>query len=566
MHQQRALRLHSRRLNAPAAARALGTMQLSALGVALLSVACAGHASRTEEARSALDAGQPKVALALLNEELGVDSSTQQPDDLSGDNALLLLDRAMVLQQLGQHRQSSKDLEAADKQVEMLDLSRGTADDIGKYLFSDDTGPYRAPPYEKLLINTMNMLNYLVRHDLNGARVEARRLTTMQRYLKEYEGQGVALTGPGSYLAGFAFERSGRATEALRYYDEALQYGDYATLAPAVRRLAAESSYRSPRIRELLSSHDNQLLRETPDQRPRLIGGSDFARGSSSPSARPGARFAARSSLAVEVNTSRVPATQPSSAPSASDPPKASQLDADQPVLSEPGAPQPSSPPDAEPATPPQGSVPPAKQPTPCEVLVVINYGRVPAKIAKRVPIGIALMWAASHMPPQDHARANRLAAQGLVTWINYPTLGRARGQYEVPEFSIDGHPAPLDAAIGVDLEAKAAWKDAEGAVVGAAITRLVARLVAGEVARTAVGGDSIWGLLASLGTQATLSATDTPDTRSWAMLPARMAIGRQQLQPGTHSVRIGARGNYTTTRIRLAPGGWAVLSLTVLS
>lgn len=520
---------------------------LGALSVALLSVGCAGHASRTEEARSALDAGQPKLALALLNQELGVDHSTQQPDDLSGDNALLLLDRAMVLQQLGRYRQSSKDLETADKQVDMLDLSRGTADEIGKYLFSDDAGPYRAPAYEKLLINTMNLLNYLVRHDLNGARVEARRLAVMQRYLKEYQGQGVALTGPGSYLAGFAFERSGRATQALRYYDEALQYGNYASLAPAVRRLAAESSYRSPRIRRLLSAIEAPIPMETlrPNRDDHLSSTGVHAARHRGPEA--------LSSLAVEVDAS----SSPSATPAPTSAPAAPDTATPDPAVPDPAVPDPA---------PPSEVVGPAKQPVPCEVLVVINYGRVPAKVAKRVPIGLALTWAASHMPPQDHAQANRLAAQGLVTWVNYPALGRARGQYEIPEFSIDGAPAPLDAALGVDLEAKAAWKDAEGAVVGAAITRLVTRLVAGEVARTAVGGDSIWGILASLGTQATLSAADTPDTRSWAMLPARMAIGRQQLQPGTHSVRIGARGSYTTTSVRLAPGGWAVLSLTVLS
>ena len=49
--------------------------------------------------------------------------------------------------------------------------ARGTLDDISKYMFSDDSGPYQAPTYEKLLINTMNMLNYLSRGNLNGAKI-----------------------------------------------------------------------------------------------------------------------------------------------------------------------------------------------------------------------------------------------------------------------------------------------------------------------------------------------------------------------------------------------------------
>ena len=134
----------------------------------------------------------------------------------------------------------------------MLDLSRGAMSDIGKYLFSDDTGPYKAPTYEKLMINTMNLVNYLVAGDLNGARIEARRLAVMQKYIYRSRGHGASLTGPGSYLAGFAFEKSDRPQEALRFYDEALQYGDYRSLREPVRRLAQKASYRSPRIRRIL--------------------------------------------------------------------------------------------------------------------------------------------------------------------------------------------------------------------------------------------------------------------------------------------------------------------------
>jgi hypothetical protein len=192
---------------------------LGALLIAGGLLGCAGHAGRTEGARTALDAMQPKEALAQLNEELDVESADELPTDLGGDNALLILDRAMVLQQLGRYELSSRDLQAADKEVEVLDLSRNAAHDLGKYLFSDDVGPYKAPAYEKLMINTMNMVNYLVRGDLNGARIEARRLAVMQTYLRDHEDQGASLMGPGSYLAGFTFEKSGQAQEALRYYD-----------------------------------------------------------------------------------------------------------------------------------------------------------------------------------------------------------------------------------------------------------------------------------------------------------------------------------------------------------
>src|SRR5262249_47326974 len=113
---------------------------------------CAGHESRTRTALEALDRGSPDQAIQALDEELEV----KRPDDLpslAGDNALLVLDRGSVLQSMDRFKLSARDIGAADKAIDVLDMSRSAAADIGKYLFSDDTGPYKAPAYEKLLIN-----------------------------------------------------------------------------------------------------------------------------------------------------------------------------------------------------------------------------------------------------------------------------------------------------------------------------------------------------------------------------------------------------------------------------
>ena len=97
-----------------------GVLSVAAL---LLVAGCAGHAARTEGARTALDQGRPKEALRLLNEELDVDSPAKVPEKTSGDNAVLLLDRAMVLQAIASKSEapapreygwSSRDLEVAD--------------------------------------------------------------------------------------------------------------------------------------------------------------------------------------------------------------------------------------------------------------------------------------------------------------------------------------------------------------------------------------------------------------------------------------------------------------------
>jgi hypothetical protein len=81
-------------------------------------------------------------------------------------------------------------------------------------------------------------------------------------------------------------------------------------------------------------------------------------------------------------------------------------------------------------------------------------------------------------------------------------------------------------------------------------------------LARSAAGRDSVLGLVLSLGTQATLTALDTPDTRSWETLPARVAIARIRLPAGRHRVHIDARGVMRDVDLLVEDGGWSVVSL----
>ena len=89
-------------------------------------------------------------------------------------------------------------------------------------------------------------------------------------------------------------------------------------------------------------------------------------------------------------------------------------------------------------------------------------------------------------------------------------------------------------------------------------------RLVAGEATRKAAGG-GLLGAVLSLGTQATLTATDVPDTRSWATLPARIGIARMVLPAGAHKLEISASQTQKRMSVDIKPGGWAVVNVTVL-
>ncbi|KYG11030.1 hypothetical protein BE21_58370 [Sorangium cellulosum] len=429
--------------------------------------ACAGHEDRVRTALAALDRGAPAEAVAALNEQMEVESAAELPA-LKGDNALLLLDRGNILLGMDRYKLSARDLGAADKSIDLLDMSRGAAAELGKYLFSDDAGPYKAPAYEKLLINTINMMNYLAQRDLTGARVEARRLAVMQKYLRDHEGE-TALIGLGSYLAGFAFEKSGQVDEALLYYDDALRHGPYPSLRAPLRALT-RGEPRTPRI-------------------------------------------------AAQIEGVEPP-----------------------PPLAEAGE---------------------------AELVVVVGFGRVPQKVPQRLPIGLALTLVADDISPFDRARANELAAKGLVTWVNYPTLARGKGGYAIPTLKLDGRSQPLEQALDVEAQVRSAWKKSEGTIILSAITRTLARVAAGEAAQgateAAAEDSGPLGLLVGLLTSATLTALDTPDTRGWSTLPARIAIARTRVPAGTHEVVVSARGEVRRARVTVAAGGWAFVPVMVL-
>ncbi|MCH2109750.1 MAG: hypothetical protein MK135_10495 [Polyangiaceae bacterium] len=483
------------------------------LGI-FLATGCAGYSKKTEAARAALNSGDTALALKNYNQALRVKKAGELPSKSKKNDALLVLDRAIVEQSLQDYKDSMTDLQYADKKVEILDLERNTGDEIAKYMFTDSVGPYQAPPYEKIMVNTMNLMNYLAAHQLSGAKVEARRFSIIQEYLNRGKKKtGAAMSAPGSYLAGFAFERDGRADIALKYYDQALAYGEFKTLVAPVRRLLRLSpASATPRLKELLAHHP------LPE--------------SSAPS--PSGDDPAADSDVTEhggSESANAPGAQGTAA-SAADPSELTAAD----FLDKP-----------------------------TELLVIINYGRVPAKISKRIPIGLALTLGTLWLTPDMNATAGRLAAQGLVTWVNYPELEPKERPIRTPGVKINGAWQTLEGALNVTEQTRAAYDAQKGKIIAAAVTRMITRAAIGNGA-AAAAKDSVVGTMISFGSQALLTAADTPDTRSWATLPGRIAFTRTQLQPGTHKIHLQAQGKSQDIEITLKKGEWRALVLTALN
>lgn len=268
------------------------------LGAALLLGSCATYSDKTQTMRELVSAGQYEASLAEVNRFIKAKDPLELPTKWKSETALAVLERATILHAMQDWDASAYNFQAAEGQLELLDL-RNSADEIGRYVFSDAATFYRTTPTEKLSLNGVNLINYLAQGDLDGARVEAKRFSVMRQYLIDYDPEH-AHGAFGSYLAGFVAERQGNADDALRYYDEALQERELPSLGDAIVRLGRRGSYRTERLERYLGSAPAVT---SPD-----AGGSDAAGPAEPIPVSPAADGASKhAEILVIVKTGRVP-------------------------------------------------------------------------------------------------------------------------------------------------------------------------------------------------------------------------------------------------------------------
>ena len=227
---------------------------LLVMSAAVLSVGCGGYMSQSAKFRRAMTVGDTQGALKQVNEALGVDKPEQLPSKSKKNTPLLLLERGTILQALGRYDLSARDFQVADKNLDVLDLTKDTTGKIAKYLFSDSATVYKAPPYEKLLLNTVNMINYLARGDASGAKIEARRFLINRKFVQStQEKKQKSMLALGSYLSGLAFQMAGESGPAMRHYADAHQAGGLPTLSNTIGKLNRETGATDTRVKTLYS-------------------------------------------------------------------------------------------------------------------------------------------------------------------------------------------------------------------------------------------------------------------------------------------------------------------------
>jgi hypothetical protein len=239
---------------APRARRRCRPPRALAFGGAALALAgCATYSEQTSAAREFVSQRDYESALDRLDDVLGVDDASELPRRWSGDRPLAVLERAVLLQAMERWKESAASFGAADRELDLLDLGADPVGELGRYVYSDSATRYRSSPTEKLALNSLNLLNYLMLGDLSGAAVEARRFSLMREYL-ENSAPDIPHGAFGSYLAGFVFEKLGEPGRALNYYDEALAERDFESLREPVLRLATQTPVQGARVASLLAS------------------------------------------------------------------------------------------------------------------------------------------------------------------------------------------------------------------------------------------------------------------------------------------------------------------------
>jgi uncharacterized protein len=106
------------------------------------------------------------------------------------DEILIRLERGMILQNLGRFEQSSEEFEKAAGKIKEVDdravISAGkTATQAGTLLINEQIMPYEGHDFEIILLHALNAMNYLMKGDLEGARVEVRQSYERQTQLSE---------------------------------------------------------------------------------------------------------------------------------------------------------------------------------------------------------------------------------------------------------------------------------------------------------------------------------------------------------------------------------------------
>ena len=182
---------------------------------------CATYSQQSSKMREALMRGDVAAALSEL------------PDDDDEGDVLRLLERGLLLYELGEHEASFQLLQVADQRMEDL-YTKSLSREAFAFLSNDATRPYEGLPHERILLHLYAAENLLALGRNDSALVEVRRVGLQLDRLAAArpEAERYQYDGFAEWLAGLLYAEAGdgngamvSARRALRAYESELAHG-----------------------------------------------------------------------------------------------------------------------------------------------------------------------------------------------------------------------------------------------------------------------------------------------------------------------------------------------------
>jgi uncharacterized protein len=165
---------------------------------------CATYQSKVTQARDYLSQNKSAEAVEYLK---------PLAEKESDDQLIYVFDYATALQAAGNYKESNTWFQYADKLANLKDyVSIGRQ--AGSLLFAQELVQYKGEDFERLFINVMGAINYLMLGDLESANVETRRLNEKLNYYRIEEKK------PYEQVS-FAFYLNAHIWESNRNWDSA---------------------------------------------------------------------------------------------------------------------------------------------------------------------------------------------------------------------------------------------------------------------------------------------------------------------------------------------------------
>ena len=209
-------------------------------------------------------------ALAPVFEHNGYDATIseikKQQDDLYGEKTefLYYFDLGVLYHYNGNYAESAKNFDKADKIYDDL-YTRSITNEAAAIVTNDNIRPYRARPFEILVLHEMQIMNYLAQKNVDGALVEVNRALKAMTELYQKDNDKTNDNGFLRYLTAIVYEMAGEPDEAaIAYYKTVKAYDEnILNLPKEAREFVIENLKRSDREDDLKALKLNNSI-ETP--------------------------------------------------------------------------------------------------------------------------------------------------------------------------------------------------------------------------------------------------------------------------------------------------------------